>query len=223
METPTHKTCTQCGQTKPMAEFYEQAGGKYGREAACRDCKTQTRSITPNRVVRNRARHRAVAALIDRHRDEFAQLMAAELTTAQAEHEELTAAAAERGQDDAAVARLRPGPKRREQTSGVERLDVARCPHCIKHHDRGHVCAKCGSAPAAALRLPDDGDFDEIAIERAMNGDAVRLTASERLEVVRRLVEQGRSDADIARRLHVDSRSVLRWRNEHRIESQWSA
>lgn len=37
MRTQT-KTCTACGQTKPLKEFYRSAGARYGRYSCCKDC-----------------------------------------------------------------------------------------------------------------------------------------------------------------------------------------
>lgn len=63
-------------------------------------------------------------------------------------------------------------------------------------------------------RPPDeDYDLDEIAIERAMNGDtAVRLTHAEQIEVVRRMSERGRSIRTIADILSTSTRTVSRHR-----------
>lgn len=35
---PTHKTCTKCGETKPMVEYSPQKLGKHGRTAQCKAC-----------------------------------------------------------------------------------------------------------------------------------------------------------------------------------------
>lgn len=32
------KTCTKCGRTKPIEEFYNSTTGKYGVQARCKDC-----------------------------------------------------------------------------------------------------------------------------------------------------------------------------------------
>jgi lambda repressor-like predicted transcriptional regulator len=64
--------------------------------------------------------------------------------------------------------------------------------------------------------LPDvDGcgpDIDEIAVERAMGGDHVRLTRVERDEAVRRLTSKGYSVRQIAERLGTTTRTVMRRR-----------
>jgi hypothetical protein len=59
------------------------------------------------------------------------------------------------------------------------------------------------------------GDVDEIAVEAAMSGRAVRLTRAERMEVVRVLTLAGRPAWFIAERAGVTARTVHRWRGEH--------
>lgn len=54
--------------------------------------------------------------------------------------------------------------------------------------------------------------FDEIAIERAMAGDRVHLTPTERTEAVRRLTDRGLSLSQAAERLGTTKRSVSRHR-----------
>lgn len=53
---------------------------------------------------------------------------------------------------------------------------------------------------------------DEIAIERAMHGDPVRLTKAERAEAVARMTKRGLSAAEIGRRLRRSERTVQRRR-----------
>jgi AraC-like DNA-binding protein len=58
-------------------------------------------------------------------------------------------------------------------------------------------------------------DIDEIAVERALAGDGVRLehlTVAEQDEVVRRLTERGKSIRDIAQQLATTKRTVSRRR-----------
>jgi hypothetical protein len=64
-------------------------------------------------------------------------------------------------------------------------------------------------------RLKTDDDLDEIAIERALAGDGVRLehlTAAEQDEVVRRLTQRGKSIRDIAQQLATTRRTISRRR-----------
>lgn len=66
-----------------------------------------------------------------------------------------------------------------------------------------------------AKRVETDGDLDEIAIERALAGDGVRLehlTPAEQDEVVRRLTERGKSIRDIAQQLATTKRTISRRR-----------
>jgi lambda repressor-like predicted transcriptional regulator len=55
-------------------------------------------------------------------------------------------------------------------------------------------------------------DIDEIAVERAMDGDHVPLTRAERDEAVRRLTNKGYSVRQIAERLGTTTRTVMRRR-----------
>ena len=60
-----------------------------------------------------------------------------------------------------------------------------------------------------------DDDLDEIAIERALAGDGVRLehlTPAEQDEVVRRLAERGMSIRDLAQQLATTKRTTSRRR-----------
>lgn len=92
--------------------------------------------------------------------------------------------------------------------------------------------AKLGYAPPLAWDDIDDprlhpelGDsleeefVDESAVQRALAGDRVQLTEAERTEAVRRLTARGRSDEEIAARLHLSSRTILRIRKEYAIAS----
>lgn len=217
------KACPNCGETKPLDDFYPHPQTRDGRHLRCKKCdNARPRKVTAAKVNRMRARHRALADLIKFHEDEFQALLAIRLAEAREEAEALANSpeAAEHYQDE--PVRLKPGKRMPGEKAG-DRIDVARCPHCIRHHDRGHVCPKCGTAPASALRRPEDGILDEIAVERAMHGDPVQLTKAERAEAIRRLAARGTADPDIASRLHCDPATVLRWRRDHEIESEWSA
>lgn len=66
-----------------------------------------------------------------------------------------------------------------------------------------------------AEHVETDDDLDEIAIERALAGDGVRLehlTPAEQDEVVRRLTERGKSIRDIAQQLATTKRTISRRR-----------
>jgi hypothetical protein len=63
-----------------------------------------------------------------------------------------------------------------------------------------------------------DNDIDEIAVERAVAGDGVRLAhlnAAEQAEVIRRLTEGGKSLRDIAEQLATTTRTVSRRRSRN--------
>jgi hypothetical protein len=69
--------------------------------------------------------------------------------------------------------------------------------------------------PHAPAAKPDPNDIDEIAVERAVAGDGIRLddlTHAEQAEVVRRLTERGKSIRDIADQLATTKRTVSRRR-----------
>lgn len=53
---------------------------------------------------------------------------------------------------------------------------------------------------------------DPIAVELACQGDEIRVSVAERVEAVRRLTASGRSGNAIADVLHVDRRTVCRYR-----------
>lgn len=56
------------------------------------------------------------------------------------------------------------------------------------------------------------GDIDEIAVSEAMSGRRVHLTPTERREAVRRLTAYGLSATEIADRLDIERRSIVRLR-----------
>lgn len=134
---PMKKACSKCAEVKPLTEYFPNKNTKDGRASWCRKCNND-RPRTPARMVEGRARGRAYRLLAKAHPVEFEQIFAAETQKAIAEHERVAQEAQARGQADAAVARIKPGPKRREQSDAIERLDVARCPKCHRYHDAGH-------------------------------------------------------------------------------------
>jgi hypothetical protein len=69
--------------------------------------------------------------------------------------------------------------------------------------------------PSTSAAKPDPDDLDEIAIERAIAGDSIRLldlTPAEQAEVVGRLTKSGKSIRDIATQLATTTRTVSRRR-----------
>lgn len=177
---------------------------------------------TASRLIDQRARRRAQQQLIENHRQEFRDLYEWHRRNAATEADLLASKASESPHQIAGPPRLMTGARKPGQDV-TDRIDVARCPHCVRHHDAGHVCANCGAVPHTAAALPDDGDIDEIAVERAMRGEPTALTPSEQREAFRRLATKGESDERIASLIGVTGRTVQRWRKAEGIESRWSA
>lgn len=147
------KVCSRCKQEKPRSEFYVAHKATATRKAKlrnmCKDCdNSRQRHVKPTaaKVNRNRARHRAVADLIAKHQDEFEDLYAMYRVEAEEEAEALKSSDEAREHYKDEPVRLRSGARKSGQKAG-DRIDVARCPHCVRHHDRGHVCTVCGAAP----------------------------------------------------------------------------
>lgn len=74
----------------------------------------------------------------------------------------------------------------------------------------------CGQCWEAAIRTHERGQLevtpphDEVAVLRALSGERMTLTRADRLECIRRLVREGRSDGEIAHRIGSTDRQVLR-------------
>jgi DNA-binding NarL/FixJ family response regulator len=102
---------------------------------------------------------------------------------------------------------------------------VSACPN-VRRPDLGaRWSARCACESCARLRAEVyarrsaqwaarwTGALDEIAVERALGGDRPAvLAAADRLEVVRIATAHGESAAQIARRLRVSARTVVRYR-----------
>lgn len=144
------KRCTKCGQIKELADFYPDRRASDGRQGWCRKCQnaSQVKKASEPRLVRNRARQRAAADLVKRHEAEFNDLYQMYWDEAMAEAKALAATPEAAQHYVSEPVRLKPGARQPGEVAG-DRIDVARCPHCIKHHDRGHVCAKCGARPTS--------------------------------------------------------------------------
>lgn len=61
---------------------------------------------------------------------------------------------------------------------------------------------------------PSKGEPDEIAVERAITGERVKLSPVDRAEAVRRLTAEGRSALFIAEQLGITTRTVTRIRSK---------
>ncbi len=145
------KPCGKCGQTKPLDEFHRDVRARDGRYTVCKQC-VSARPYKPThlRVVKTRARHRAMAELVHRHAGEFAILLERCTHEAEAEAARIAAVpAAQRVYGAAEPVRLRRGRPAEGETL-MDRIDVGRCSECATHHDRGHACPYCGAQPHEA-------------------------------------------------------------------------
>lgn len=91
-------------------------------------------------------------------------------------------------------------------------------PASMPNVDGGHqeIDAEDEEDPDAEKGEPEP-HLDEIAVERALRGERVRLTQHERMAVVTELHSRHWNDHRIARALHIDPRSVLRIR-KHQLK-----
>lgn len=150
---PPTKRCPCCTEEKPLTGFYErERNGRTSAQGWCKACQkaasaNATSTVTVPKLLRNRARHRAVAALVARHQADFDALYERAKAEVAAEAARIAAvpAAAEHYGDQ--PIRLRPGPRLPFEEI-VDRIDVGRCPDCARHHDAGHACPACGATPA---------------------------------------------------------------------------
>lgn len=145
------KLCPACDTHKPLEDFYQQGERIHPNCRKCENAKPRTRSA--KRAANQRARQRATAKLIRRHLPEFEALKALCLVEVEREMAELAEAAPEH-LDDQQVVPLKPG-QRMEGETVVDRIDVARCTDCHRHHDRGHECPMCGSVPGEDYQWTD--------------------------------------------------------------------
>lgn len=100
-----------------------------------------------DRAAQTRARNRATAALVKRHKAEFDLLYDEMIADVTQEMTVLRERAAERGvKAESGVVRLRPGTRPRDEKPADRlREDVGRCPKCHVMHDAGHRCPNCGT------------------------------------------------------------------------------
>lgn len=131
------KRCSRCGLEHPVTEFWKNSTTPDGLARWCKDCaNTKKRDATPDRIARNRARHRARARLADMFPHQYRALYDAAFAAALDEVGRLGDVVG--GQP----VRLRTGARREGQTV-VDRIDVAWCVECHHYHDAGHKCPTC--------------------------------------------------------------------------------
>lgn len=133
------RKCTKCGESKPATSrwFYRDKNSRSGLFSWCKTClnaipKTQTRA----RVIRNRARHRAIARLVELHRDQFEALYESARADAIEEDEWLSGDPENVARFAGQTPRLKPGP--RQQGEVQPRIDDKWCATCSAYHARGH-------------------------------------------------------------------------------------
>ena len=56
------KTCTKCGETKPLDEFYKHPGALGGRKASCKSCQRAYASVCRILRTKKNARRKEVRA-----------------------------------------------------------------------------------------------------------------------------------------------------------------
>ncbi len=142
------RRCPACSHTKHESEFYGPKATK------CKDCDNGRKRQTPERVLRNRAHHRAAQELVRRHRDEYNDLLdyfrqvVEEEAAILAVRSETTLKCASDEHPPAEVVLLRPGQRRAGQDAESR---IAPCAFCANAHERKHRCPVCGAAPQVAL------------------------------------------------------------------------
>lgn len=147
------KRCCVCGETKPADQYYAEKSTADGLQSRCKKCDNARPRQTQPRLIRTRARQRATQDTVDAYREYFDHRYEVRLAEATREAESLRQEPAAREHYPPAEkepVRLRPGARAAGEKAG-DRIDVARCPHCIKHHDRGHVCTECGRRPVTRI------------------------------------------------------------------------
>lgn len=85
------KTCTKCGNDKPLNEYHERADAIDGLRNDCKTCNNaRPRQSTPEKVFTSHVRTRTESDLITNHRDEFETLRTRHLAATKAEAGTLT-------------------------------------------------------------------------------------------------------------------------------------
>jgi ParB/RepB/Spo0J family partition protein len=85
----------------------------------------------------------------------------------------------------------------------------------------------CGQCWEAAIRADERGElecappYDEVLVQRVLNGERLSMSRTDRLEAVRILARRGWSDARIAGQVRVSERQVIRDRQALDEPSRW--
>ncbi len=167
------KRCPKCGETKDAtsANFYRDKNSSDGLGCWCKTCtnaipKAQTRT----RILRNRARHRALQMLVERHRAEFQEIY--ENCRAEAiEQDERLAMdpenAAKFDAQNGQTVRLKPGRRKVGETPEA-RVNQDWCPKCSSYHAQGHQCPTCKKLAGRGVNPGDLVVFNEGTRRAAM-------------------------------------------------------
>ena len=177
--TTVEKPCSTCHEVKPLTDYYHDARNRDGRQARCKRCANaaQTKKPTTARAVRGRAYQRALSILKERHEPEFDALYESELAAAWLEAGVLAVTPEAREHYSGTHPRLKTG-KRLPGETARDRIDVARCRHCVSWHDRGHVCPQCGASPSRAAVEVCVGCGSQVRADRPC--DVCRVRSKER-------------------------------------------
>lgn len=150
------KTCPKCNEEKPATAefFYRDKRSGDGLGSWCKTCvngraKPQTRA----RIIRTRARHRAMQQLVELHREEFEALYEDARAEAIEEDDRLTADPENHARFDAETVRLRSGRRKPGETPEA-RVDETWCVECSVYHAQDHHIT-------THVRLVHNGDLEE--------------------------------------------------------------
>lgn len=134
------KKCPKCGETKDLTAryFYRDKNSRTGFFLWCKTCvNNKPRAKTRNRIIRNRARHRAVAQLVALHPEQFQALYESARADAIEEDERISNDPEIKAQFGETTPRLRSG-RRAEGDEPKPRIDEKWCATCAAYHARGH-------------------------------------------------------------------------------------
>lgn len=84
----------------------------------------------------------------------------------------------------------------------------------VRWHPLVYCCRRCQCIGISAALRAREAEVDEVVVIRLVSGSWVPSTKAERMEAVTQLSARGRSASWTAMVLHVDIRSVWRYRAE---------
>lgn len=135
------KTCPHCGEEKPANElhFYPDKSARDGLGSWCKTCVNERpKPLTEARIIRNRARHRAMQRLVELHKAEFEALYEDERAVALDENDRLRGDPETAARFDGQTPRLRKG-RRRPGEDAEARVDEEWCAQCATFHAGDHI------------------------------------------------------------------------------------